>query len=379
MEGAARSGRDGVGDLLREAAARSARGERFVLATVVRRTAPSSARPGQKALVLPDGSLRGWLGGACIEPTIRREALEALRRGRARLVIFAPGGPEARPDAVGRADTAVYPMTCHSGGTVEIFVEPELPRPVLALFGDSPVNRALASMAPVAGFAVREVGTDAAHANFRAAEDATAEAAALDAHPEPRESRSRPDGPALVAVVATMGEWDEDAAEAALEAGAEYVGVVSSPRRATELRRLLADRGVDPGDLDRLVSPAGLDLGAESPGEIAVTILAELVERRRRGTAVGKVGAGARAGATGRGAGSVNAGPAPEGTPEDEADGDPAVRADAAGPGMAVDPVCGMEVEVEQARHRREHEGTLYVFCCPRCLERFTADPQAYV
>lgn len=322
--------------LIREAAELAGRGEPFVMATVVRRTAPSSARPGQKALILADGSLRGWLGGACIEPNVRREAVESLEDGRPRLVIFAPGGRAVRPEAGSHPDTVVYPMTCHSGGTVEIYVEPQLPAPTLALFGESPVNRALASMAGVAGYAVRVVGADEA-------------GEAAEAVGSPEASGTVEDGGApLFAVVATMGEWDEAAAEQALEAGAAYVGLVSSPRRAAEIRRVLRERGTEEASLDRLVSPAGLDLGAESPAEIAVSILAELIGLRRRGGEV--------------------AGPELE-----------AAESRAAPPATAIDPVCGMTVEVERAHHAYEHAGTVYYFCCPRCRERFSGDPDRFV
>lgn len=322
------------GTLIREAAERAGRGEPFALATVVRRTAPSSARAGQKALVLADGTFHGWLGGACIEPAVRREALEALSDGRPRLVIFAPGGPAERPEAAARRDTVVYPMTCHSGGTVEIYVEPQLPAPSLALFGDSPVSRALASMAPVAGYAVRVVDAGAASEAYPGAE--------LVERLEPATAAGDP-VPRLFAVVATMGEWDEDAAEQALVAGAEYVGIVASPRRAAEIGRTLRERGIDRQALERVVSPAGLDLGAVEPGEIAVTIVAQLIERRR-------------APATGSATTAVRETPV-----------------------TAVDPICGMEVEVERAGHTYEHDGTVYYFCCARCRERFVGDPRRFV
>lgn len=357
------------GALIREAAERAARGERFAMAIVVRRTAPSSARTGQKALILADGTLRGWLGGACIEPTVRREALEALEDGRPRFVIFAPDGPEEHAEAAARRDTVAHPMTCHSGGTVEIYVEPQLPAPTLIVFGDSPVTRALATMAPAAGYAVRVAGageTSGADPGIDGFEEREPRGATPGARPaagaddEPL-AAGRGDS-SLFAVVATMGERDEEAAQQALAAGAAYVGVVSSPRRAAEIRRRLADRGVDEEALVRLVGPAGLDLGAESPGEIAVSILAELVELRRRGRR--------------------------QGDREEPAPADPPAEGRAArGPGLepgrkpatAVDPVCGMEVEVERAHHTYRHAGNVYYFCCPRCQERFSGDPDRFV
>ena len=236
------AGRSGDGEILGLAARLSERGRPFALATVVSRLPPSSSRVGQKALVEADGSFHGWPGGACIEPVVRREARAAMRDGRPRLVVLAP---DAHSD---RADAIVYPMTCHSGGTVEIYVEPQLPAPVLALFGDSPVTHALAAMATAAGYRVRVA---------KAAEDGPTREIAQRAE-DADAAEPVPAGEAeLYALVATLGVWDEEAVERALRAGARYVGLVASPRRAEEVRRLLLERGWEEGALAPLVSPAG--------------------------------------------------------------------------------------------------------------------------
>lgn len=261
-----------------------------------------------------------------------REALTALEAGRPRLVIFAPGGAEARPEEGAHPDTVVHAMTCHSGGTVEIYVEPQLPAPTLVLFGDSPVTRALADMAAAVGLGVRTAGRDDGITGGKGA-----------------------GVPPLYAVVATMGEWDEEAVERALRADATYVGLVASPRRAGEVRRRLAERGVEEAALDRLVSPAGLDIGAVEPGEIAVTILAEIIQRRRTSSRDTGIGAEETQGGAGR---------EPEASPR---------------PATAVDSVCGMEVPMEGASFTFPHAGTVYYFCCARCRDRFAADPDRYV
>jgi xanthine dehydrogenase accessory factor len=343
VEGAARRRDRGIGaarpasarEILAEAARLADRGESFALATVVRRTPPSSARPGARALITRDGRMRGWLGGSCLDPVVRREAAEALREGEPRLVVFAPD-----PAAEERPGTRVHPMTCHSGGTVEIHVDPVRPEPTLELYGDSPVVRALAEMAPAAGFRVRV--TEAAPADEAAGSSDGSGHGAGDA--ATAGGAGAGDGADRWAVVATMGEWDDDAVRRALDRGAAYVGLVASPRRAAELRGRL---GLE--DEDRLVSPAGLDLGAREPGEIAVTVLAEVIQRRRAGQAT-----------------------AERGTP------DPAASAAADVPGAtALDPVCGMEVEVEGARHRASHGGEEFLFCCAGCRQTFLRDPEA--
>lgn len=310
------AGRSGDGEILGLAARLSERGRPFALATVVSRLPPSSSQVGQKALVEADGSFHGWLGGACVEPVVQREARAAMRDGRPRIVVLAPDGRSDRADAI------VYPMTCHSGGTVEIYVEPQLPAPVLALFGDSPVTHALAAMATGAGYRVRVAEAAEVARTIQPAEDADA------AEPVPAGEAE------LYALVATLGVWDEEAVEHALRAGARYVGLVASPRRAEEVRRLLLERGWEEDALAPLVSPAGLDIGAREPAEIAISILAELILVRRR-------------------------------------DADEREEVAAGGEGVAVDPVCSMEVETESARHTLDHEGVTLFFCGSGCREKY--------
>lgn len=320
-------------DILMEAAERAAHGRAFVLATVVRRLAPSSARPAQKALVLPDGAMHGWVGGSCIEPIVRREAVEALVEGRPRRVVLAPD-PTAASAGDAEPDLHAHPMTCHSGGTVEILLEPYLPAPLLELYGDSPVTEALAAMAPALGWRV-----------------ARWEEPDTEAPETPEVAGNEGESPATrLAVVATMGVWDESAAARALASGARYVGLVASPKRSAEVRRRLAERGLSQEETARLVGPAGLDLGAESPAEIAVTILAQIVGRRELfvgGAAVSSEGA---AGAADR----------------------------AEPPALAVDPVCGMDVDPATARFTLTVGDHEYFFCCEGCREKFRADPAAF-
>jgi xanthine dehydrogenase accessory factor len=325
--------------ILIEAGSRAARGEPFVLATVVRRRAPSSARPAQKALVLPDGSLSGWIGGSCIEPVLRREGLEALRDGLPRRVVLAPDPGEEAGLAGADPDVHAHPMTCHSGGTVEIFLEPYLPAPRLELYGDSPIAEALAAMAAPLGWRVERI-------------EEPGEEPAAEREPGGDGGAAGGSG-ARLAVVATMGVWDESAAARALEGGAAYVGLVASPRRTAEVRRNLTERGVPEEALGRLVGPAGLDLGAETPAEIAVSILAQIVSRR-------ELARPAAPGAPGQGEAGARGAPG------------------AATPEAAIDPVCGMDVDPATARFMLEHGGRTYYFCCEGCREKFRADPAAY-
>lgn len=219
----------------------AAAGEPYVLATVVQVERPASTRRGDRALVTPDGTLEGWVGGACSEPIVIREALRALAAGEPRLVRIGPAGTPAA-----EGDVVVAESMCASEGTVEVLIEPQLPRPLLVALGDGPAARTLRTLAAAIGWRVSE----------RLVEGATA------------------------VVVASMGHGDEETLSAALAGGAGYVGLVASARRASVVLAALRESGLDEATLARVRSPAGLDLGPSSQEEIAVAILAELVSWR---------------------------------------------------------------------------------------------------
>jgi xanthine dehydrogenase accessory factor len=310
-------------DLLDRAADLRARGELFALATVVRCRRPISARPGDRALVLADGTFEGWIGGACAQPTTQREALRAIAEGTPRLLRLIPGLEASVADGV-----VSVPMTCHSGGELEIYVEPFLPAPRLVVLGDSPTTRALAQLAPQLGFAV-----------------------ATDPEPGGPVELARPADSWIV--IATMGDCDELAAEAALATEAPYVAMVASRRRAATVVEYLADRGLSREALARLKAPAGLDIGAESGPEVALSILAEIVKLRHARRSAASASATASA-------------PTPS-----------TAAADPAG-GAAIDPVCGMEVEIASARWTSTHDGLTVYFCASGCKRRFDREPAAF-
>lgn len=213
-------------NILVEAGRLAAEGRPFALATVVDVERPASARRGDHAVVTQDGALRGWVGGACTEPTVVREALAALADGESR-VVRVEGG-------------------CESEGTIEVLVEPQLPTPLLAVIGESPAARTLGELARAIGWRVSgELGHGA---------DAV--------------------------VVASMGQGDENALEVALASEADYVGLVASAKRGSAVLADLRSRGLDEETIARVRCPAGLDLGPSTQEEIAVAILAELVAWR---------------------------------------------------------------------------------------------------
>jgi len=297
-------------ELLQLAADLAKRREPFVLAMVVRREPYSSAHVGDMAILTADGAYHGWLGGNCTRPTVRREAKLALAEGKPRLVSLSPD-----PKAQERPGVTALPMTCHSGGSVDIYLEPMLPPPQLLIFGESPCARALGRLGEVMGYGIV----------------ALPEPPALPA--------SRTDD--AYAVVATMGENDEDCIAAALAARCGYVAVVASRTRFAEIRESLLARGIAAAAIDQVHSPAGLDLGARVPEEVALSILAEIVQIRRA---------------------AERARPAPVETEPTE-----------------IDPVCGMTVVMATARHKTTHAGHEYFFCNPRCREKFLADPVRFL
>jgi xanthine dehydrogenase accessory factor len=301
-------------DLLAEAAALRAARRPYVLATVVWRRAPTSGQIGAKAVVLPDGSVRGFIGGACAEPTLVRQALEALQDGRPRLLFL---GPLDELDGVLREGVVRVPMACESEGALEIYLEPAVPAPRVVVMGRSPLAETLGALVTDVGWSA-EVVDD------------------LDAL-----ATLQPD-PGTAVVVATQGRYDEAAVQAALQTDAGYVGLVASRRRAAAVAGWLRDAGLDDDALGCLHSPAGLDLGAVEHAQIAVAVLAELVAVHAAG----------------------------------------GLRSSAFAPVVnlvdATDPVCGMTVNVADARQVSEWEGRLVYFCAASCKRAFDAEPEKY-
>jgi xanthine dehydrogenase accessory factor len=310
-----------VNDLLSLAADLQRRGEPFALATVVRCEAPTSAKPGAKALVRADGTVSGWVGGACAEPVVVREALAAIEDGRPRLIGLigeSAHGP-GRSAGPGRTPGMVeYPMTCHSGGTLEIYVEPYLPKPLLILVGHGPVIEALARFGAAAEYVVQTLGAD--------------DAAALLGRAGVARHAS--------VVVATHADSDENALQRILATDAGYVSLVASRRRAAAILDRLREAGVGLERLARLKAPAGLDIGAESPDEIAVSILAEIIQHRRTTK--------------------------PSAPVETPAHVEPAAT--------AIDPICGMTVDIATAEHRSQTAAGVVYFCCGHCKTSFDRD-----
>ena len=266
---------DEASDILNTISGRKAARQPFALATVVRTVAATAAKAGAKAVILPDGTIsEGWIGGGCARAAVLKAAREALADGKPRLVSVQP--PDALqeqgiPAGEERAGVRFAENMCPSQGTMDVFVEPILPQPEIVVCGSSPVAVAVAELGRRIGFAVTVCALAAEQASFAAA-DRRIEGYALPAEAGPR-----------FVVIATQGRGDETALRAALAVETNYLAFVGSRKKAAALKAKLAESGIAPERLAQLKAPAGLDLGAITPDEIAVSILAEIVASRRGG------------------------------------------------------------------------------------------------
>ena len=330
-------------EIVDEAARLRAEEQPFVVATVVAYKSPQSAKPGSKAIVLPDGSIHGWIGGGCVQPIVIREALKALNAGEPTLVSISPDSD--RGDWKG---VESHLMTCEGGGSLEIYLEPVLPKPALLIVGNSPTAQILSGLGKLLDFKVCVADPDAAHERFPEADLLLTDLS---------EARERVDSATYV-VVATMGTGDEEGLEAVVGTAPKYLGLVASAKKAKGLFQYLLDKGVRAEDLGRVRCPAGLILGGATLPEIALSIMAEIVQLRRSEKQPGAQQVKSRLtlpvmnGAT--------AEPPRESASE------------------ARDPVCGMTVDPASARYESFFEDSTVYFCCIRCKETFDRSPESY-
>lgn len=241
-------------ELLVLAAELSRQHQPFLTATVVWARGPSSGKRGSTAIIQTDGTVTGWIGGACAEPVVLREAMDALSDGKSRLLFL---GSDEDIAAAARTDVITVPISCTSEGAMEVFLEPMLPQPYLVVVGSSPAVETLQELAGALGWRVTALDE-----NLDFPQDITRSAAVI---------------------VATQGHFDEPALEASLSTEAGYIGLVASAKRAMTVLGYLRDRGTSEADLQRVHAPAGIDLGKVEHREIGVGIIADLVKRRAAG------------------------------------------------------------------------------------------------
>ena len=326
-------------DFFERVAALRREGQSFAVATVVARRAPVSAHLGDRAIIFADGRMEGFVGGACSREIVRRQARESLAIRLGRLVSI-------RPDAVAVSESSpehvVVPMTCASEGAIDVYIEPFVRARTLVVAGATPVAGAVARLARALEYDVVRV------VDAREQSDLEPEAAALGMRVVALDTLAvlLQDRGEVFAVVASQGHYDEEALGAILKARPAYVGLVASRKRGATVRGVLQESGATGTETIRI--PAGLDLGARTAAEVALSILAEIAQMH------------------------------PSSTPAEAGGAAPHVQPPAL-PASAIDPVCGMDVDLAEARHTATVDGVGYAFCCANCRTRFVSDPQAYL
>ncbi len=301
-----------MSDLLERAVELRAKGEPFVLATVVAYRRPQSAKPGSKAIISLDGVVTGWVGGGCVQPIVIREAQKVLEQRKPNLIVISPDSTHPGWDGVKE-----YLMTCQGGGSLEIYLEPMLPRPELIIFGNSPVAQVLTQLGKILDFNVIEGNSM---------------------------NQIRPQS---YVVVATMGDGDEEALTAVAGSNASYIGFVASREKSSKLFQYLRENGIADKDLKQIKSPAGLELGAESLPEIAFSVMAEILQLNRQR----------------------------ESSTKSEK---PQTQIPVLEIRTAIDPICGMTVDLKTSKYSSSYESKTYFFCCQRCKDTFDKAPATY-
>jgi xanthine dehydrogenase accessory factor len=332
-------------DILDQAGRMRAEGEPFVIATVVAYISPQSAKPGSKAIIKPDGSITGWIGGGCVQPIVVREAQNALNTGKPKLVSISPESTDGDWKGV-----EAYEMTCHGGGSLEIYLEPVLPKPNLFIVGDSPVAQILAGLGRLLDFKVFVADPEVEPGQFTESDISVTDLESL---------RDRIDSRSYV-VVATMGNGDEEGLEAVVGTKPQYLGLVASKEKAKSLFQYISDKGTPDEHIARFKCPAGLELGAETLPEIALSVMAEITQLRR---AVSEQ--------------SSEQSIEPVKRSKDASL--PVMQKTAEFPTESIDPVCGMTVATANARDKTVFEDKTVYFCCLRCRVAFEKSPQLYL
>ena len=306
----------------------SSAGEPYAIAMVVNRQVPSSGKPGDKAIIEKNGKLTGWIGGGCTRGIILKEASLAIGDGKPRLVKISPSGETQETPGV-----INYPMTCQSGGMVEVYIEPVMPKPHIVVMGKSHVAMALSRIAKAMSYRVTAISSNADRVTFPDADEI------YESVPENVVNAGSS------VIVCTQGENDELALLSAVKSNARYVAFVASRRKGNAVFRFLRDEGIEMDKLREIRTPAGLDINAKLPEEVAVSIIAQIIQEYRDESA------------------------------NDSTDSD----ALATNENLYINPVCGVPVEKSTAKHVIDYKGESVYFCCDGCKVQFEAEPEKFM
>ena len=318
-------------------------GSNFAVAQVVDRIAPSSGKVGDKALILETGEMIGWVGGGCVRGIVIREALEVIRSRRHRRIRISPEGGSRET-----ANYKEYVMSCQSKGTLEVLIEPVFPQPEIIIVGKSNIGRKLSALAVASDFRVTVLASDVDAQMFPTAHkvsdkvDFSAFSNLANAY----------------IIVTTQGEEDELSVRKALETPAPYVGFVASAQKAEDLKAYLSGAGISAERIAQLRSPVGLDINAKLASEVAISILAEIIDCFRNGKAA---------------AGPAHAGQA-ETAPVESTSAEDKFAEE-----YYINPVCQVPVSRKNPKHVIEYRGERVYFCCDGCKVAFEKNPGQYI
>ncbi len=306
-------------------------GEPAALATVVRREVPSSGKPGDKAIITKSGEVKGWIGGGCTQGIVIKEALEAIEQQSSRLVRIQPKDTENAPSGVKN-----YRMTCMSGGTVEVYIEPIMQITRITIFGRSPIAQALCQLGAAAGYKMNMVSELAEAQFFPSAQTVNklselTEGTDLSGH---------------FVVVCTQGEDDEVSMRKAIAGNPRYMAFVASRKKANSIFLGLKREGVPHSTLASIKTPAGLDINAKTPHEVAISILAQIIKAKHSATEQAEV----------------------KSTMPESLEND-----------LYINPVCKVPVQKSTAKHVLDYKGDKVYFCCDGCKVSFEKEPAAYM
>jgi len=313
--------------------------EPFVTATVVRREVPSSGKSGDKAIIDKFGKMTGWIGGGCVKGIILKEADDAIKSGKSRLVKVGKSLSTLKQEGV-----VDYKMTCMSEGTVEVFIEPVLPSPHLVVIGKTAIAKALVKIARTAGFRITVVAADITPQTFEKVDELITQ---INLDQVKLFSSSS-------IVVCTQGEQDEETLEQVLQKNCSYIGFVASRKKKSGVFEYLLQQGMDQKKLDEVHSPAGIDIAAKRPEEVAISIIAEIIQvhNNKPQHAESFIDTGENV--------------------------DSEIQNDIK-PSYYINPVCGVPVDKNSPKHIIEYQGEKVYFCCDGCKVKFEAEPTRYM
>ena len=299
----------------------------FAIATVIDTIAPTSAKPMAKAIITADGEMEGWIGGGCAKDSVIDEALHCLKTGMSSVLRLSP---QQFSDGNVSYKKEIFLM-CESGGTLEFHIEPVLPMTKLVIYGSTPAVEALAKMGEILDYEIYALAPGISEIDLPDGVIKMEEFSAIEGQ--------------CVAVVAAQGEGDLRALKAAIASKPEFLSLIASKKKSKSLLKQLANDGIRQDEIDSIKFPAGLDIGAVTPQEIAVSIIAELVQQKMAKAHEDKI----------------------------------ILEVSEPNNGKPKDPICGMLVDPLTADHSSDYEGITFYFCCGGCKERFETEPAAYV